>query len=114
MEDLIFYLLVALGVFFSSCSQILLKKSAQRVHSKQVYEMLNVQVVFAYSIFLISVVINVIALANGVRVKDLPVLETLGYIFVPILSLFFLKERLTLKRLVALVIILLGIIIFYL
>ncbi len=76
--------------------------------------MLNVQVVFAYSIFLISVVINVIALANGVRVKDLPVLETLGYIFVPILSLFFLKERLTLKRLVALVIILLGIIIFYL
>ena len=44
MEILTFYILVAIGVFLSSCSQILLKKSAQREHTSKIAEMLNGQV----------------------------------------------------------------------
>lgn len=114
MEVLIFYILVAIGVFFSSCSQILLKKSAQKEHTSKIAEMMNKQVIFAYSIFFVSVVVNVIALGHGVNVKDLPILESLGYIFVPVLSLIFLKEQINGRSIAALSMIIVGIIVFYL
>lgn len=114
MEILIFYILVAIGVFLSSCSQILLKKSAQREHTSMIAEMMNKQVIFAYSIFLVSVIVNVIALGHEVNVKDLPILESLGYIFVPVLSLIFLKEQISGRDIAALSMIVAGIIIFYL
>lgn len=114
MEVLTFYILVAIGVFLSSCSQILLKKSAQKKHKSRISEMLNRQVIFAYSVFFLSVIINVIALGHGVNVKDLPILEALGYVFVPVLSLFFLKEKITGRCAAAILMIIGGIIIFYL
>ena len=114
MEILTFYILVAIGVFLSSCSQILLKKSAQREHTSKIAELLNRQVIFAYGVFFDSVIINVVALGHGVKVKDLPILEALGYIFVPILSLFFLKEKISGKNIAALSMIIVGIIVFYL
>ena len=105
---------MVLSVVVASFSQILLKKSAQREHTSKMAEMLNRQVIFAYGIFFISVVINVVALGHGVKVKDLPILEALGYIFVPILSLIFLKERISGKNIAALSMIIVGIIVFYL
>lgn len=114
MEDLAFYILVAIGVLLSSCSQILLKKSAQREHTSKIAEMLNRQVIFAYSVFFISVIFNVIALGHGVNVKDLPVLESLGYVFVPLLSFVFLEEKITRKTALAMFLIIGGIFVFYL
>lgn len=114
MEITFFYILVGLGVFLSSCSQILLKKSAQKEHSSMITEMLNKQVIFAYSVFVVSVVINIVALANGVNVKDLPILEALGYIFVPLLSFTLLHEAINRRTLSAIALIISGIIIFYL
>ena len=114
MEILIFYIFVAIGVFLSSCSQILLKKSAQKEHVSRLSEMLNKQVILAYSIFFLSVIINVFALGHGVKVKDLPILEALGYVFVPILSVVFLKETISFRCSIAILMILAGIIIFYL
>lgn len=76
--------------------------------------MLNIRVIVAYCIFFISVFINVIALRHGVSVKDLPILEALGYIFVPILSFVFLKEKMGTKNMFAMMLILIGIIVFYL
>lgn len=110
MEVLTFYILVAIGVFLSSCSQILLKKSAQKGHTSKIAEMLNKQVIFAYGVFFVSVIINVVALGHGVKVKDLPILEALGYIFVPILSYIFIKEKITKRCATAIMMILGGII----
>lgn len=114
MGVLKFYILVALGVFAASCSQVLLKKSAVKPHRSKLAELLNWQVLVAYSIFFASVVINVIALRYGVNVKDLPILEALGYIFVPILSVLFLQEKLNKKTVLAVMMIICGIILFYL
>ena len=105
MEITIFYILVGIGVFFSSCSQILLKKSAQKKHSSKITEIFNKQVIFAYSVFVVSVVMNIIALANGVKLKDLPILEALGYIFVPLLSFSLLHETLSRRTLSAIALI---------
>lgn len=109
-----FYLLVVLGVFLSSCSQILLKKSANKRHTSIISEVFNMQVVIAYSVFFVSVIFNLIALKNGVGIKDLPIIESLGFVFVPLLSYFFLEEITDKKNLFAMLLILSGIIIFYL
>lgn len=75
--------------------------------------MLNWRVVLAYAIFFGSLFINITGMSNGVRVKDIPILESLGYIFVPVLSMIFLKEKITKNVFVSMLFILVGVIVFY-
>lgn len=109
----IYYVIVIVGIFASACSQILLKQSAKKTHHYWIYEYLNWRVMLSYSIFFCSMVVNIIGLKNGVRLKDLPILESLAYVFVPILSFVFLSEKLTKKISMSIFIIVVGIIIFY-
>lgn len=110
---IIYYILCIIGIFACSCSQLLLKRSANKKHSFSVKTILTWQVFIAYGIFFCSLLINITALGNGVKVKDLPILESLGYIFVPTLSFFYLKESVTIKEVASILLILLGIVIFY-
>ena len=83
-----FYALLILGIFASSCSQILLKKSADMKHRSWI--------------------------GSGVEMKELPIMESLGYVFVPILSYFFIGEKITKRVCLSIALILLGIYVFYL
>lgn len=115
MEEIaIWYLFVVIGVFFSACSQILLKKSADKHHDGFIHSMFNFRVIIAYVIFFCSIFINITALSRGVNLKDIPIIESLGYVFVPLLSLFALKENITKRTLGAIAFIIMGILIFYL
>ena len=109
----LFYTIVILGVFASSCSQILLKKSADSTHKSWLASMLNWRVILAYAIFFGSLLLNITAMSKGVNLKDMPVLESLGYVFVPILSWVFIKEKIDKRMLVSMCLIIIGIIIFY-
>lgn len=96
------------SVFVASLSQILLKKSALTDHKSFIKEYLNPLVIIAYTLFLFSTVVVIIAY------KEIPVsigviLESSGYIFVSILSYVFLKETLNIKQCFGLILILLGI-----
>lgn len=53
-------------------------------------------------------------MSQGVNLKDLPILESLGYVFVPLLSYLVLKEKFTKRMLTSIALILIGIYIFYL
>lgn len=106
-------LLIVLGVFIASLSQILLRKSALKSYSRFLDEYLNKSVIAAYFLMFLSVFINLIALKNGVKVKEVPVIESLGYIFVPVLAIIFLKEKLILKQYLAIGLIMIGIFVFY-
>ena len=108
-----FYFWVVFGIFASACSQILLKQSADNNHKSWLASMLNWRVILAYLIFFGSLIINITAMSRGVNLKDLPVLESLGYVFVPILSWFFLKEKIDKRILLSMTLIIIGIIIFY-
>lgn len=110
----LFYIIVIAGIFASACSQLLLKKSADRTYSSWLASMLNWRVILAYVIFFGSLVINVTAMSQGVNLKDLPILESLGYVFVPCLSWIVLKEKITRRTIISIVFILTGIVIFYL
>lgn len=110
----VFYIIVILGVFASACSQLLLKFSADKGHKSHITEFFNWRVMFAYAIFLCSMFVDAIALGHGVRVKDMTVLEALGYVFVPLLSWIVFKEHLSSQFIISLITIVTGVIIFYL
>lgn len=110
-EKILFSLIFIFGVFISSISQIILKKSAQIDYDSKIKEYLNPRVIFAYIIFfgatLCSVwAYTVLPLSLG------PILESAGYIFVAVLSWLFLKEKITKKKLLGLSVIIIGIIIY--
>jgi drug/metabolite transporter (DMT)-like permease len=98
-------------VFISSLSQVLLKISANKTHKDGIREYLNFHVVSAYGLFFISTILTVLAL-RGISVNRAPVLESVGYLYVMVLSRLILKEKITIKKLLGNVLIILGIIIF--
>lgn len=115
MEEItVCHVLVVLGVFASACSQILLKKSADCCHKNFICIMLNWRVITAYAIFFASLFVNITAMSKGVKLKELPILESLGYVFVPFLSFLILKENISTRTIVSISLILIGIYIFYL
>lgn len=108
-----FYLLVVFGIFACSVSQILLKISADRSHRSWLASMLNWRVITAYGIFFCSLFINITAMAHGVQLKDMPALESLAAIFVPLMSYLVLKEKFTLRKILTCILVAIGIVVFY-
>ena len=106
-----YFLLLIFSVFIASISQILLKISANRKYDKQIKEYLNPYVIIAYSIFCISLILTILAL-RGLELKNVPILESTGYIYILILSRIFLKEKITKYRIGGSLLIILGIIVF--
>ena len=108
------YLFVILGILSCSLSQLLLKKSAKVAHSSKVYEVLNPMVIIAYAVFFCSLLVNIWAMSKGLQLKEMAMLESLGYVFVPILSFLMLKEKITRRTICATFMVILGIFVFYL
>lgn len=100
-----------LSVFISSISQILLKSSANREHKSALREYFNPKVVIAYGMFFAATLITILAY-RYVPLSMGGILEASGYIFVAVLSYFFLHERIGKRKFLGLLLILGGIIIF--
>lgn len=107
------YILVIFGIFSCSASQILLKWSANKNHTTIFFELFNIPVLLSYLIFLGALIINIWAMNHGILLKEIAILESLGYVFVPFLSWFFLKENISINTLGAILMIIIGIIVFY-
>ncbi len=93
----------------SAISQLILKKAADQPKYTGVRTYLNAPVILAYDLFFGSMLLNVVAL----RTLDLTVasvLEASGYIYVMVLSFLILKEKITPRRLIGNLIIILGIV----
>jgi small multidrug resistance pump len=99
------------SVFISSVSQILLKKSANATYSNKLKEYLNSKVISAYTMFFASTLITILAY-KYIPLSLGPILESTGYIFVSVLGLIFLKERISAKKAIGMAIIILGVIVF--
>ena len=93
----------------SAVSQLILKKAADNPKLTGIRAYLNLPVIAAYGLFFGCMLLNVIAL----RTLDLTiasVLEASSYIYVMALSFFFLKEKITLRRLIGNIVIVVGIV----
>lgn len=100
-----------LSVFMSSVSQVLLKKATLKTYSSALREYLNPWVVCAYSIFVVSTLLTLMAY----RVVPLslgPLLEATSYLYVTAFGVVIFHELLTAKKIAALILIVLGIIVY--
>ena len=107
-------LLVVFSVFMAAGAQMLLKKGASVSYNRWIRQYLNGWVIGGYTIMGLSLVLNVFCLGHGVLVKEVSIIESLSYLFVPILSLFFFAEKLSKRKLGAIAIIMFGVLIFFL
>ena len=104
--------LLILAVLVSSISQIILKKSSSKTYKLIIKEYLNVYVITGYGLMVLSTVLVVLGL-KGVPYKNEPIIESLGYLFVMILSNRLLGEKITKKKFLGNVLILVGIAVYY-
>ena len=75
-------------------------------------EYLNVYVLSGYFFMFGSVLLTMIVY-RGMDFMNVPVLEAIGYVLVPVLSYLFFKESLTKKKIMGIACILAGIFIYY-
>lgn len=99
------------GVFVSSVSQVLLKKSANKEHESRIKEYLNPLVIFAYFLFFATTLLSVLAY-RGIPLSMGPILEATSYLYVTIFGVTIFKEKMNAKKLFALGLIISGIVVY--
>lgn len=104
-------IIILSSILLTSLSQILLKKSTEKKYNNIIREYLNLNVIFAYGMFFVTMFLNIIAL-KYITLKSMQVFMALSYFCVLILSRFILNEKITRKKLIGNIIIIIGIIIF--
>ncbi|MEE8826218.1 MAG: EamA family transporter [Chordicoccus sp.] len=104
-------------MFLISCTiaafaQMLLKKSAMEEHKNVLAQYLNWKVIIGYGMMFAGMLLGVIGYGHGVEVKSGSMMETLGNVWVVILSWLFFREPITKKKVLGNILIIGGIIIF--
>ena len=108
-----FLLLALFSVVIASFSQVMLKLGAGKTYTSKIREYLNIYVISGYGMLFVSMVITVVAYSR-LSYLSVPVVEAVGYVLVPILSYFIFKEKLTKRKMLGILFILAGIVIYYL
>ncbi|MBR5378403.1 MAG: EamA family transporter [Bacteroidales bacterium] len=106
-------LLVILSVFAAAGAQMLLKQGAKKDHPTFWKQYLNPWVIGGYGIMGASLLLNIFCLSHGVQVKEISIIESLSYLFVPLLSWLFFKEKITWRKAGAIVVIMTGVVVFF-
>ncbi len=108
-----FYILVILSIFSAACAQMLLKQGARQNYVGFWRQYLNDWVIGGYAIMACSLVLNIFCMSRGVQVKEVSVIESMSYLFVPVLAFMLFKEKLTMRKICAIGVIITGIILFF-
>ena len=106
-----FHLLFLFAVAVAGFGQVALKRAAMEQGSSLLRQYANGYVLLGYFLMLCSMGINSVAY-RGVQLKSTPALESLGFVFVPVLSRFFFGERITRTKGLGFLLIVFGILIF--
>lgn len=110
---MMYYLLVVLSVLVAAGAQMLLKQGAKKQYPTFIRQYLNTWVISGYGIMGASLLLNIFCLSRGVQVKEVSIIESLSYLFVPVLSLCFFNEKITWRKAGAIAVIMIGVIIFF-
>ena len=112
-ESLMYRLLVVFSVFAAAVAQLLLKQGAKQQFFPFWRQYLNPWVIGGYCILGLSLLLNVFCLSHGVQVKEISIIESFSYLFVPVLSWLFLKEPIGWRKMGAIVVIGVGVVVFF-
>lgn len=108
-----YYIVVITSVFIAALSQLLLKSSSRDRHANVIREYLNWKVMCGYGMMGISLLMNIFAMSKGIQVKEVSIMESLSYLFVPFLSFLVFKEKLSWRKIGAIAMIMIGVIVFF-
>ena len=108
-----YYILVISSVFLAACAQMLLKQGARQQYAQWWRQYANGWVISGYAIMFGTMIMNIYAMSKGVQVKELSIIESMSYLFVPVLSFVIFKEKLTWRKISAIAIIIIGVIVFF-
>jgi len=107
------YLIIALcSVCIASFSQVLLKMGAGKTYSSKIREYLNLYVIGGYGMLFVSMLLTIVAYSH-LSYLSVPVVEAVGYVLVPVLSYLFFKEKMSVRKVTGICLILIGIVIYY-
>lgn len=110
IEFNIYVLAMVCASIFTGISQLLLKISANKKHKSITKEYMNINVFLSYVLLGFSLLFNMFGF-RGVPFKFISVFAGLNYLIALILSIVVLHEKVTLKKIIGNMIILLGVII---
>ena len=108
-----YWLVLFLAVVVSASSQMLLKQGASKKYDSVVREYLNPWVISGYALMILSTLCIIYAY-RGVAYKNGAIIESLGYILIMLFSRLLFQEKITKKKLAGNLIILMGVLVFYL
>ena len=107
------YIIVISSVFLAACAQMLLKQGARQQYDIWWRQYVNGWVIGGYAIMFGTMMMNIYAMSRGVEVKEVSIIESMSYLFVPILSCVVFKERFTWRRVCAIIVIVSGVLVFF-
>ena len=110
-NEWVYYAMYLFSVLVASLSQVILKKSAVIHYESRIREYLNPYVITAYFFLLSSSLLTTFSY-RGVPLTMGPVLESTGYIYVGILGMIILKEKLSRRKIIGNLLIVGGIFIY--
>lgn len=109
------YILIAiLSVFTAACAQMLLKRGARCAYTPWWRQYVNGWVISGYGIMFLTMVLNIWCMHQGLQLKELSVIESMSYLFVPALSWYLFGEHMSRRKMIAIGIIIVGVIVFFL
>lgn len=106
-----YHLIIIFFMFLSSLSQVFLKLAANE-NKKGLSYFLNFKVILSYGILFAISFLNASYVYKGLQMSTISSFESLAYIFVPILSYFFLKEKIKPRTFIGITLIIIGLLIF--
>lgn len=112
-QGIMYKLLVIVSVLAAAGAQMLLKRGAQEQYPSFIRQYLNLWVIGGYGIMGCSLLLNIFCMRHGVQVKEVSIIESLSYLFVPCLSWLFFKEKITWRKAGGIVVIMMGMVVFF-
>lgn len=109
-----YYILVILSVLAAACAQMLLKEGARKNYVGFWRQYLNPWVIGGYAIMACSLILNIFCMSHGVQAKEVSVIESMSYLFVPVLAFMLFREKLSARKGIAIGIIIIGVVFFFL
>lgn len=110
---MIYYVVVILSVFVAACSQMLLKRGAKEKYPSFWRQYVNGWVISGYVILGCTVLVNIWVMSRGVLMKEVSMMESLSYLFVPTLACGLFKESVSFIKAIWIAIIIIGLIVFF-
>ena len=111
MEMVIYSCIYLAGVFIGAVSQVMLKKAAQKDYGSTIKEYLNPLVITAYTLFFLTTLLTIYSY-KVIPISLGPILESTSYLYITFFGVTIFKEKIGLKKGLALALIIIGIAIY--